>query len=84
MSEPALFPRTHTERLLALKKFLEAEHGHRVHLLAKTQEDVRRAEGMNDQPAVDRITRKIPYWKTSVRECNERLEDVNALIDECR
>ena len=81
MTEDTLFERTPLERLLALKAFLESEAGHRVHLLTRTREEYDRAVRMNDTPAALRIEKKIPYWAKSVKECNERIEDVESLIE---
>jgi len=81
MTEDTLFERTPLERLLALKAFLDAELGHRVHLLTRTREEFDRAVQMNDTPAAGRIERKIPYWARAVKECNDRIQDVESLIE---
>ncbi len=83
--EQSLFPRTPFERLLSLKKFLEAEHGHRVHMLAQAEEDDRI---MRSSAATDiqraKAGRRLIYWKQSVMKCNSCIDDVETLLAEMR
>ena len=82
--EGTLFPRTPLERLLALKLFLEAEHGHRVHLLAQTREKVSELEKIEEFDLARKMSGKLAYWAKSVKDVDERLSDVMKLIEETR
>jgi len=81
MTDDTLFERTPLERLLALKAFLDSELGHRVHLLSSTREQHDMAVAKKDIPQQIKLDGKVAYWAKSVKTCNERLEDVESLIE---
>ena len=81
MTDDTLFERSPLERLLALKAFLGAEVGHRVHLLTSAREAHDLSLKGKDYPAATRMEGKVAYWAKSVKTANDRLEDVESLIE---
>lgn len=76
-----LFPRTPVERLLAIEQFLRIEMGHRTHLLATTRVKVENAETEDERY---KLRGKLTYWKTSVHNCQEVIDDVVVLIEQTK